>query len=120
MEGMFSYTQAAMERTMKVQEVILRALAKKITWWKVAHFLQEVRLGSQPLVEFRPLTLRGRDIQSEAIRRRSRCGSVRGCPVVSSHFSPGPAPQVGQRTPSTCLRLGFLAFMVVDDARTER
>jgi hypothetical protein len=27
MEGMFSYTQAAMERTMKVQEVILRALA---------------------------------------------------------------------------------------------
>src|ERR1035437_6543851 len=26
MEGMFSYTQAAMERTMKVQEVILRAL----------------------------------------------------------------------------------------------
>jgi hypothetical protein len=27
---MFSYTQAAMERTMKVQEVILRALAKKM------------------------------------------------------------------------------------------
>jgi hypothetical protein len=33
--------------------------------------------------------------------RRSRCGSVRGWPVPSSHFSPGAAPQVGQRTAST-------------------
>jgi len=31
MEGMVSYTQAAVERAMKVQEVILRAMAKKIT-----------------------------------------------------------------------------------------
>jgi hypothetical protein len=34
MEGMVSYTQAAVERAMKVQEVILRAMAKKITWWQ--------------------------------------------------------------------------------------
>jgi hypothetical protein len=47
---------------------------------------------------------------------RSRCGSVRGCPVVSWHVSPGPAPQVGQRTACTCLRVVFLTFMVVDDA----
>src|ERR1039458_36428 len=39
MEGMFSYTQAAMERTMKVQEVILRALAKKIRWWQAAEII---------------------------------------------------------------------------------
>jgi transposase len=39
MEGMFSYTQAAMERAMKVQEVILRAMAKKITWWQAAEIL---------------------------------------------------------------------------------
>jgi transposase len=39
MEGMFFYTQAAMERTMKVQEVILRALAKKITWWQAAEII---------------------------------------------------------------------------------
>jgi transposase len=39
MEGMFSDTQAAMERTMKVQEVILRALAKKITWWQAAEMI---------------------------------------------------------------------------------
>ena len=48
---MFSYTQAAMERTMKVQEVILRALAKKITWWPGA----QDNLGgpSLPLAESR-------------------------------------------------------------------
>jgi transposase len=39
MEGMFSYTQAAMERTMKVQEVILRAMAKKIAWWQAAEII---------------------------------------------------------------------------------
>jgi transposase len=36
---MFFYTQAAMERTMKVQEVILRAMAKKITWWQAAEII---------------------------------------------------------------------------------
>ena len=41
---------------------------------------------------------------------------MRGCPVVSSHFSPGPAPHVGQRTASTCLRVGFLAVMAIYDA----
>jgi transposase len=39
MEGMVSYTQAAVERAMKVQEVILRALAKKITWWQAAEII---------------------------------------------------------------------------------
>lgn len=37
---------------------------------------------------------------SFAIVRLSRCGDVRGRPVASSHFSPGFAPQVGQRTDS--------------------
>src|ERR1700756_1113006 len=36
---MFSYPKAAMERAMKVQEVILRALAKKITWWQAAEII---------------------------------------------------------------------------------
>jgi transposase len=39
MRSMISYTQAAMERAMKVQEVILRALAKKITWWQAAEII---------------------------------------------------------------------------------
>ena len=36
---MFSYTRAAVERAMKVQEVILRAMAKKITWWQAAEII---------------------------------------------------------------------------------
>src|SRR3989449_10159443 len=39
MRGMVSYTQAAVERAMKVQEVILRAMAKKITWWQAAEII---------------------------------------------------------------------------------
>jgi transposase len=39
MQGMFSYPRAAVERAMKVQEVILRAMAKKITWWQAAEIL---------------------------------------------------------------------------------
>ena len=41
---------------------------------------------------------------------------MRGRPVLSSHFSPGPALQVGQRTACTFSKLAFLAFMVLDDA----
>src|SRR6266404_2875820 len=33
------YSEAAVERMMKVREVILRALAKRITWWQAAEIL---------------------------------------------------------------------------------
>ena len=33
------YPRAAVERAMKVQEVILRAIAKKITWWQAAEII---------------------------------------------------------------------------------
>jgi transposase len=36
---MQSYPRAAVERMMKVQEVLLRAMAKKITWWQAAEIL---------------------------------------------------------------------------------
>jgi transposase len=36
---MVSYSKAAMERAMKVQEVILRAIAKRITWWQAAEII---------------------------------------------------------------------------------
>ena len=39
MRSMDSYSKAAVERTMKIQEVILRAMAKKITWWQAAEIL---------------------------------------------------------------------------------
>ena len=33
------YREAAVERAMKVQEVIMRAMAKQITWWQAAQIL---------------------------------------------------------------------------------
>src|SRR5256885_11034140 len=36
---MLFYPQSAVERTMKMQEVILRAMAKRITWWQAAEIL---------------------------------------------------------------------------------
>src|ERR1700688_3893962 len=36
---MHSYPRAAMERMMKIQEVILRAMAKKITWRQAAEII---------------------------------------------------------------------------------
>ena len=39
MEDIISYTEAAMERAMKVEEVILRAVARKITWWQAAEII---------------------------------------------------------------------------------
>ncbi len=43
-----------------------------------------------------------------AAKLRAGCDSVRGDPVLSSHFSRGLAPQLGQRTPKAC---SFEAFM---------
>src|SRR6201994_3653616 len=39
MRSMDSYSKAAVERAMKVQEVMLRAWAKKISWWQAAEIL---------------------------------------------------------------------------------
>ncbi len=39
MGDMDNYSKAAMERAMKVQEVILRAMAKKITCWQAAEII---------------------------------------------------------------------------------
>jgi hypothetical protein len=39
MPGMDSYSKTAMERAMKVQEVLLRAMARKITWFQAAEIL---------------------------------------------------------------------------------
>src|SRR5271168_4922467 len=39
MRVMESYPRAAVERAMKIQEVILRAMAKKITWWQAAEII---------------------------------------------------------------------------------
>src|SRR5438270_8978495 len=39
MRSMEAYPRAAMERAMKVQDVMLQAMAKKIMWWQAAEIL---------------------------------------------------------------------------------
>ena len=39
MRSMEAYPKAAMERAMKIQDVMLQAMAKKITWWQAAEIL---------------------------------------------------------------------------------
>jgi hypothetical protein len=36
---MFPYPSAAVERAMKVQEVIARTISKQITWWQAAEII---------------------------------------------------------------------------------
>lgn len=53
---MDSYSRAAVERAMKVQEVILRAMAKRITWWQAAEIIgisdRQMRRWHQRYEEF--------------------------------------------------------------------
>ena len=51
--------------------------------------------------------------QFATLHRLSRCGSARGWPVVSSHFSPGAAPQVGQRIASIFFGPSFFFIEIV-------
>src|SRR5436853_4097335 len=39
MRSMEAYPRAAMERAMRVQDVMLQAMAKKITWWQAAEII---------------------------------------------------------------------------------
>src|ERR1022692_4483814 len=75
-----------------------------------------------PNLSYSVKKLANRDTQSAAIDRRSRCDSVRDCPVPSSALLAGPTPRVGQRTACICFGVGFLVFMAVDDAanRTQK
>src|SRR5271155_5717207 len=56
MPSMETYSKAAVERAMKVQEVILRAMAKKITWWQAAEIIgisdRQMRRWRERLEEF--------------------------------------------------------------------
>lgn len=56
MLSMDCYSKAAVERAMKVQEVILRALAKRITWWQAAEIIgisdRQMRRWHERYVEF--------------------------------------------------------------------
>src|SRR6266403_4590808 len=57
-----------------------------------------------------------------AIRRRARCGSLRGSPVLCSHFSPAFAPHVGQATLSVSSRVALFdtSFFLLMASRAEK
>src|SRR5579864_1069769 len=59
MRSMEAYPRAAMERAMKVQDVMLQAMAKRITWWQAAEILRHSRPAHAALAG----ALRGRGIQ---------------------------------------------------------
>src|SRR5580658_6529507 len=75
---------------------------------------RQVSLGARLLVSLQVSTAvktrNGPFWWSLASNRLSRCGLVRGWPVLSSHFSFGAAPHVGQETASICLGLGFFVM----------
>ena len=49
MASMDSYPKAAMERMMKLQDVILKAMAKKLTWWQAAEIVGHERAAHAAL-----------------------------------------------------------------------
>jgi hypothetical protein len=87
---MVSYSRAAVELAMKVQEVILRAIAKKITWWQAAEIIgiseRQMRRLHERYEEF------GRG------RFRSTC--------KASHVTP-PIPHEPRAAPSRGLQSGL-------------
>jgi hypothetical protein len=69
------YSKTLLERMMKVQEVILRAMAKKITWWQAAEIL-EISDCSMPRKVLRGERIR-RPVRSTARETESESGGWR-------------------------------------------
>ncbi len=93
---MASYSKAAMERAMKVQEVILRAMAKKITWWQAAEIIgisdRSMRRWRERLEEF------GYDGLFD--RRRGQ-PSPKRVPLATVEQGPGAVPRPVLRSERT-------------------
>ena len=51
MDETHQYSAAEMERMMKVHDVLLKAMAKKITWWSAAKIIGVGGSDHAPLVE---------------------------------------------------------------------
>ena len=73
------YARAAVERAMKTQEVILRAMAKKITWWQAAEILgicdRQMPLRRLSVVSLMEQSVRNGaiDLAGTQVGTRSRC-----------------------------------------------
>src|SRR5664279_3245688 len=68
MRSMEAYPRAAMERAMKVQDVMLQAMAKKITWWHAAAYRRQPRPVVSGFTLVRPDRDFGRCHQRDLLR----------------------------------------------------
>jgi hypothetical protein len=79
------YSGAEIERTMKVKEVILRAMVKRITWWQAAEILgisaRQMKRWKRRYEEY------GYDGLYDRRRQRPSRGNMSG-PVLGSSKSP--------------------------------
>ena len=74
-----------------------------------ASLCQEQATAGNGVLRLRPLSFISTASAAESFR--SRCGSVRGAPELSSQTSPVAAPQVGQRRDTICFEVSSLVFM---------
>src|SRR2546423_3483691 len=108
MRSMISHTKAAMERAMKVQEVILRAIAKRMTWWQAAEIIgisdRQMRRWHRRYEKFGYGGVLGRGRGRPPLRRGptgpTQGGAARG-PGEDVFFFPPPSSTRTRRPPRT-------------------
>jgi hypothetical protein len=81
--GMKRSTEAAWERAMKIQEVMLRAMAKRIAWWQAAEIIGSVvgRCGGGDY-SMKKTDMTDYEIGDVVERRRSKL-NVRRSPILT-------------------------------------
>jgi hypothetical protein len=88
--GMNCYPMAALERTMKIQEVILRAVAKRISWWPAAEIIgvtdRQMRRWHWRYREYGNDGLLDRRLGKPSPRRVPLDLPLTGCPATPSAF----------------------------------
>ena len=91
------YSEAAVERAMKIQEVILRAVAGKLQWWQAAEI---VRVSCRTMRRWRwmepPIQrVRWRPYPNRGILSRSRKQDLKGLKTEAAVAASGPERLVG-------------------------
>ena len=67
------YPVAAVERTMKVQEIVMRAMSKQITWWQAAEILRwRIKSGEKPVESAAAVGIRKKRRFPQAWRAQKR------------------------------------------------
>ena len=88
---MISYPMAAVERAMRVQDVMLQAMAKKITWWQAAEILGISDRHSAAVERAMRVTRHdvAGDGEEDYVVGKFAVGSKLKCPVFVAHEMSG-------------------------------